>query len=528
MNEPVWLTVRGVFRSDIPQKYASLTPKTMTDDTLTAMFQQDIAYSLCSAVLVSEDFYDAHADQFRREWSDTEELGRYLDTPLYVELSSQDVEEAMSVMQIAGYGETEKAALPYVLWTDGAKQTLADDEILLSTRDFLNTLDNIFRSYADRNTDEYRQAYDAALDEYVALHRNDADALQFYRQQYEEYLAQYLEWDYTQEEAESSAAESAENDLRYYLFEVGGYDYAEQKADDEVSGVDGLQTVLDLFWQAGQGGTFSDAEMDRIISALTPMLERAAADGLIDTSVPVRTEGGSSLGTFRVAGFIFPGDIYVDALFSQSTFDTLAEEYGNPYYSVTETNYIPAEGEKYNAVFLLSPDRTALSAVVEELGRYGEDDTNVRLLSSLSSPLDNVNQMIDMLSQVFLWVGVVMAVFSMLLLFNFISVSITNKKREIGILRAVGARSADVFRIFFSESAIISAVCFVLSVIASIVVCGVLNNVLAADLGASIFVFGPLSVLALLGIAVVTSFIATFLPVYGIAKKKPVESIRAL
>ncbi len=47
-------------------------------------------------------------------------------------------------------------------------------------------------------------------------------------------------------------------------------------------------------------------------------------------------------------------------------------------------------------------------------------------------------------------------------------------------------------------------------------------------LGATIFVFGPLSWLVMLGIAVVTSFVATFLPVYSIAKRKPVESIRAL
>ena len=32
----------------------------------------------------------------------------------------------------------------------------------------------------------------------------------------------------------------------------------------------------------------------------------------------------------------------------------------------------------------------------------------------------------------------------------------------------------------------------------------------------------------MLGIAVATSFIATFLPVYSIAKRKPVESIRSL
>ena len=113
-------------------------------------------------------------------------------------------------------------------------------------------------------------------------------------------------------------------------------------------------------------------------------------------------------------------------------------------------------------------------------------------------------------------------------MFNIISVSITHKKKEIGILRAVGARSTDVFKIFYAESAIITIICYVLAVIASYIVCGVLNSQLASLVSISIFVFGPLSWLVMLAIAVGTSFIATFLPVYSIAKRKPVESIRAL
>ena len=93
----------------------------------------------------------------------------------------------------------------------------------------------------------------------------------------------------------------------------------------------------------------------------------------------------------------------------------------------------------------------------------------------------------------------------------------------------MGARSADVFKIFYSESAIITAICYVLAIIGSFIVCAVLNNQFSAALGGvSIFVFGPLSWIVMLAIAIATSFIATFLPVYGIAKRKPVESIRAL
>ena len=189
----------------------------------------------------------------------------------------------------------------------------------------------------------------------------------------------------------------------------------------------------------------------------------------------------------------------------------------------------PADA-RYNYIAIPCPDsesglRTLLSG---ENVVNSEDDTSFTVYSLISDQLGMVNNMIDTLWQIFLYVGIVLAAFAMLLLFNFISVSIANKKKEIGILRAVGARSADVFKIFYSESVIITAICFVLAMIASFVVCAVLNNTIKGMIGASIFVFGPLSWLVMLGIAVVTSVIATFLPVYSAAKRKPVESIRAL
>ena len=120
------------------------------------------------------------------------------------------------------------------------------------------------------------------------------------------------------------------------------------------------------------------------------------------------------------------------------------------------------------------------------------------------------------------------AVFAALLLSNFIFVSISQKKRDIGILRAVGARGADVFKIFFSESFVIAAICVALSAAGSIVICRLLNDSVTIELGAAIFVFGPISVAVLIGIALATAIIATFLPVYHAARKKPVESIRAI
>ena len=120
-----------------------------------------------------------------------------------------------------------------------------------------------------------------------------------------------------------------------------------------------------------------------------------------------------------------------------------------------------------------------------------------------------------------------MAVFAVLLLFNFISASVTHKRKEIGILRALGCRSPDVFKIFYAEAGIIAVACFVLAMIASAVLCYVLNNLFAETVGVVIFIFGPLSWLVLLAISVVTSVLGTFLPVFRIARRRPVDSIRA-
>ncbi|PWM74241.1 MAG: hypothetical protein DBX59_04115 [Bacillota bacterium] len=241
---------------------------------------------------------------------------------------------------------------------------------------------------------------------------------------------------------------------------------------------------------------------------------------------------GQTYKTFKLAGFIYGArDCSDAAYFSPSDFKDILAMSGTTelsrYYQ--KSKYVAPADAVYNKIVVASPDRAGLKAILDGEKVVDEtDDTFYALESDISNSLTMINDTIEMLSTVFLWVGVVMAVFAMLLLFNFISVSITYKKREIGILRAVGARSTDVFKIFYSESAIIAIICLVLSFVTSFIVCGVLNNMLAEGLRVAIFVFGPYSWLIMLGIAIVTSLIATFLPVYGIAKKKPVESIRSL
>lgn len=149
----------------------------------------------------------------------------------------------------------------------------------------------------------------------------------------------------------------------------------------------------------------------------------------------------------------------------------------------------------------------------------------------LIANIDSVSEIIGMLGKIFLYTGIALAVFAALLLFNFISASIAQKKKEIGILRAVGARGSDVFKIFFAETMIIVGVCLVLSLILSSVLCFVINGMIknqSALVSYNMLIFGPLNALIIIAIAIVVAVVGTFVPVYLTARKKPVEAIRSL
>ena len=175
-------------------------------------------------------------------------------------------------------------------------------------------------------------------------------------------------------------------------------------------------------------------------------------------------------------------------------------------------------------------DQEAIRKLVE-LSYSRTEDYDPELLFEMQNAvmytLGSFNEMIEILAQVFVWVGLGLAVFSSFLLMNFISTSISYKKREIGILRAVGARSSDVFKIFFSEAFIIAFINFLLATAASVATVILLNNYMrSSGINITLLSFGPMQVAVMLGVSVFVSVLASFLPVYKIAHKKPVDAIK--
>ncbi|MBE5741587.1 MAG: hypothetical protein E7351_03590 [Clostridiales bacterium] len=74
---------------------------------------------------------------------------------------------------------------------------------------------------------------------------------------------------------------------------------------------------------------------------------------------------------------------------------------------------------------------------------------------------------------------------------------------------------------------IICLINFVLSSISCGIVCAIINNSLVSQLGITLtlLVFGFKQILIIFAVALLVAFVASFFPVYRLAKKNPIDSI---
>jgi ABC-type antimicrobial peptide transport system permease subunit len=185
-------------------------------------------------------------------------------------------------------------------------------------------------------------------------------------------------------------------------------------------------------------------------------------------------------------------------------------------------------GDYAYVIASLKHDGSDLSLI--KFGVEESDTVNYKIENDVTAQISFLNYTLTSISKIFVYAGLIFAFFSSVLLFSFISGNIIHRKREIGVLRAIGASGRDVFKIFLYEGLIISLINFLLSTISCIVICIIINQNLRdlLHLLISFLVPGIRQVMLLLIISVFVAFISTFLPIYRFSKKKPIDVIKEI
>lgn len=214
--------------------------------------------------------------------------------------------------------------------------------------------------------------------------------------------------------------------------------------------------------------------------------------------------------TLTLVGYYLDNENEKGAIVSDDFFDT----------------FVIPEERNFECVYAQINDKNSLKLLIED--SYNQEiNERFSLVNSTMRDLNKYDGLFNLLKNIFIIVGAGLCIFSLLIFMNFISASIVNKKKEIGILKSLGAKNSDVFKIFFVEGFVVAISNFVLSVIATSIAILCLNMYLSSilNISGSIFIFGYLEIFILIALCLVSSVIATLLPTYFISRKKPIEAI---
>src|SRR5262249_36117942 len=111
-------------------------------------------------------------------------------------------------------------------------------------------------------------------------------------------------------------------------------------------------------------------------------------------------------------------------------------------------------------------------------------------------------------------------------LFNALAMGVLERRREIGILRSMGATGARVAQVFWTEGVGLGLVAWAIAVVIGIPAAYGFVRLLGALLLESPFTFDPLSLLEMAAFVVAVASLATVGPVWSASRMRIAETLR--
>lgn len=193
--------------------------------------------------------------------------------------------------------------------------------------------------------------------------------------------------------------------------------------------------------------------------------------------------------------------------------------------------------QSYNlitSVLIMPASLTYKQPIKDTLDAYNNSKTDEedKIIASdiMSTFTDSLGTMVRVISSVLIVFASISLVVSSVMTGIITYVSVIERTKEIGILRACGARRVDVSRLFEAECSIIGFAAGVIGILITLLLCFPVNQILngiypEANIG-NIASLNPIHALILLAVSVVLAMVSGLIPAIMAANKDPVEALR--
>lgn len=173
-----------------------------------------------------------------------------------------------------------------------------------------------------------------------------------------------------------------------------------------------------------------------------------------------------------------------------------------------------------NILYVYVTDTSYISAVQDSIETMGystaRDDASVETILGY----------IDLGTKVLTGFSLISIVVSAIMIFIVTYISVIERTKEIGVLRAVGGRRKDVTRLFVLESGMIGAIAGLIAVIFSLFISIVANLIMSSSVGGNLISINVLTYLICFVMSIVIGVGAGLMPSLQASNLDPVEALR--
>ena len=170
----------------------------------------------------------------------------------------------------------------------------------------------------------------------------------------------------------------------------------------------------------------------------------------------------------------------------------------------------------------------SIDAYNEQARAAGEDDHVIGYTDYMGIIMGSVTDIVNMISLVLIAFVSISLVVSSIMIGIITYISVLERKKEIGILRAIGASKGNVKSVFNAETFIEGLISGVFAILVVVVVSFPVNAyVLKTHQVPSIMSLPWTSALVLIGISVLLTLIAGLIPASSASRRDPVEALRS-
>ena len=150
------------------------------------------------------------------------------------------------------------------------------------------------------------------------------------------------------------------------------------------------------------------------------------------------------------------------------------------------------------------------------------------LMSASSNEIIEFSEKVYIFKTAVLIFTIVSIMLTMALFYNFITLTIIDNKKNIGVLRSLGASGGDIAAIFSTTIGIIIIACTLLTSILSVITAVIINLVVlnSMNMPFHIIVFNPLLFVFIFLVCVFIGVVATAVPVFRYSKQSPINQIK--